>query len=118
MVRAVMLAVAMLMAAPSLAWAQQREVSGLWTGSIEWRDGARTPDANVTFHEDGTFSAGDRYTGVWTQYDNHVIWIISVGARSVYEMDVEGDTMTGTVRNRQGMSGRVIMRRAGSGQRR
>lgn len=110
MVRVFVFAAALFLSLPGLARAQ--ELAGTWTGSIDWADGSRTPDTTFVFNSDGTFETG-AYTGLWSQYENTVVWIISAGPRAVYQGAIDGDQVTAQVNNMRGMRGSARLQRQG-----
>lgn len=114
--RTMFLAVAaalMLLWTPAASAQPGNLITGVWDGSIAWDDGGTTDGVDWTFLADGTFTTGDNYHGLWTQYGNHAVWIIDAYPRSVYEGDVSGDTMTARMHNMEGVSGTATLRRRG-----
>ena len=114
--RGLILAVAaalMLVWAPAASAQQSDLITGTWGGSITWQAGDVTDDVAWTFAEDGTFTTNDGFHGIWSQYNGHVTWIIDEFPRSVYEMAVNGDSMTGHMINMEGIEGDVSLTRQG-----
>lgn len=87
---------------------------GVWTGSIDWEQQNWPDTRNLvwTFTADGVFQTSDGYSGVWSQYGERVIWVVSVAPNSVYEMQFAGpDALIGQMHNREGAAGSVTMQR-------
>jgi hypothetical protein len=102
----------------------QRGLIGSWSITIAWDRGRSSTGTGIfTFDANGVFDNDGAATGRWSQSASNVSWVVErrsyidtqgrsmMRLRTEYTGRIEGETVSGTVRAENGLTGRFVMTR-------